>query len=614
MKSLTGLIVLVCAASLVGCSAWLLGAELRIPAEHTIALLVPDALDDAEFAGWIQAASEEGIKLEPLTASAFLRPFGLSRKNYVGIILPDSVHRRGNAMLIDKLKRYVHEGGALMLVHDALTLDLAGSYAPGKSRLSDVAGVDYALYRQYGDQTLARDAIGGTAAAMVKLGITPGRFNTENPRPQGSRIVDRWLTTYHYDKLEYPLFMTAAAGVPDNVLLMAANGSVAAIENSFGSGKSLFVNVPLGLLQTRTDGLLLHAFLRYFSDDVVALPRLLSSPKGIGGLVLNIHVDSGAAIPNLNFMQSIGALDQGPYSIHFTAGPDVDTEGDAKGMDAERSPSAQAWIRELAAKGHAIGNHGGWIHNHFGKEVTERNQDSFTKYLVKNDDVMRRILGKPLLEYAAPNGNHPDWVTDWLVKQKVVAYYTTANGGTGATRMVDAKGAVDRRIWSIPVTPFGRIASFEEAMFSGLPHRAIARWLDEVSNFTADTKNIRLIYCHPLGMRFYAGAVTAWMKTTASLARNRVFKWYTMTEVAQFMSRRELTTWRFDHQDGEAHLLAAHPQSLTDMTWTISKKQCEMPRFIRGHGVIGSYPAAWQIIAGDVTALELACSVPAPPA
>ena len=606
---LTNLFVLG-AVVLAGGFAWYLHAQSLSSNEQTIALLVPDGYDVAGIDLWTQAAAEEGVRLELLTASTFLRPLDFGKKNYAGILIPDGVHQRGNNLLIERLKQYVRDGGKLMLVFDALTQDLNGIYSTGKSRLSELAGVDYALYSLRRDQTIAHKAVGGTFSAMQRIGITPGRYSVENPMRYGERRFDHWFTTYHYGTIDYPFFVTGPVTAPDNVLLLGADGSAAAIENMVGSGKVLFVNLPLGLLKNRTDGLLLHTFLRYFSDDIVGLPRLLSAPNGIGGMVLNIHTDSDEGLSNLTFMNRIGVFNQGPYSVHFTAGPDVDHAGDGMGTNINHNPVAQAWIRNLTAGGHAIGNHGGWIHNDFGNNLTEKNQADYEPYLVMNDDAIKKVINKPILEYSAPNGNHPAWVTDWLVQKKVLAFYTTANNGAGPTRPIDRDGVVDRRIWSIPVTPFGRIASFEEAMFSGLSKKAITGWLNAVSNYVADNKNIRLIYCHPLGVRFYAESVNAWLKTTKALSKNNLFKWYTMTDVAQFMSRRELTSWSFKNQDGEMVLAANHPESLADMTWVISKKQCELPVIGDGDGRVVSYPAFWQITAGAGRKMMLTCKVP----
>ena len=58
----------------------------------------------------------------------------------------------------------------------------------------------------------------------------------------------------------------------------------------------------------------------------------MSVPDGVGGLVLNWHVDSNAAIKPLQEMSSWTLMQQGPYSIHITAGPDAGKAGDTEGL------------------------------------------------------------------------------------------------------------------------------------------------------------------------------------------------------------------------------------------------------------------------------------------
>ena len=54
----------------------------------------------------------------------------------------------------------------------------------------------------------------------------------------------------------------------------------------------------------------------------------LNVPDGTGGLIFNWHVDAGWAIPALERAEASGIFDQGPFSIDFTAGPDVDNRFD----------------------------------------------------------------------------------------------------------------------------------------------------------------------------------------------------------------------------------------------------------------------------------------------
>ena len=63
-----------------------------------------------------------------------------------------------------------------MLVYDAGTFSLNGSYAAERSRLSDLAGVDYALYDTLGDKTTQWGNVAGTNATVRQMDIPPGKY------------------------------------------------------------------------------------------------------------------------------------------------------------------------------------------------------------------------------------------------------------------------------------------------------------------------------------------------------------------------------------------------------------------------------------------------------
>src|SRR5205085_4401382 len=184
-----------------------------------------------------------------------------------------------------------------------------------------------------------------------------------------------------------------------------------------------FVNLPIGYLEARTDGLLLHSFLRYFGLRMLAVPYLAAVPDGVGGLVFNWHVDARSSITPLHTLLATGVFDQGPFSIHITAGPDVDAFGDGKGLDIGHNPEGDRLIAEFQRRGHVIGSHGGWIHNYFGEHLSDNNEGEFATYLQQNMDVLQRVTGKPIFEYSAPVGNHPQWVTRWLERHGVLGEY-----------------------------------------------------------------------------------------------------------------------------------------------------------------------------------------------
>ncbi len=318
--------------------------------DDRLLLLVPDgiSLSNPKVTMWSDAGSEEGLHVVPIHDSEFLSPLWGEPK-CAGVILPDSIHQQASDLFVAVLHRYVAEGGKLMLVYDAGTFSLNGAFAAGRSRLSDLAGVDYALYDKLGDKTIQWGKVTTTNTMVGQMEIPPGKYypfhaatgtsinNESAVAPNGTFAVE--LRRYKYGDLQYPSFVTSG-DYAGQVLFRSTNGLVAG-QQSYQKGSVLFVNLPLGYLKGNTDGLLLHVFLKYFADHTLSLPYLMSVPDGIGGLVLNWHIDSNAAIKPLQQMSSWTLLQQGPYSIHITAGPDSGKLGDRKGFDVDHNPVSQ---------------------------------------------------------------------------------------------------------------------------------------------------------------------------------------------------------------------------------------------------------------------------------
>ena len=175
---------------------------------------------------------------------------------------------------------------------------------------------------------------------MKQLGVPPGKyFPFSAPSAALENTTSTQLRRYQYGNLEYPSFVTSG-DYAGQVLLRSSAGVVAGFHR-YQNGSVLFVNLPLGYLKGNTDGLPLHTFLHNFAVQMLSLPHLLSVPDGVGGLVLNWHVDSNAAISALQAMNTWTILQQGPYSIHITAGPDTYTIGDNKGFNVLHNPVNQ---------------------------------------------------------------------------------------------------------------------------------------------------------------------------------------------------------------------------------------------------------------------------------
>src|SRR5215470_11365284 len=138
-------------------------------------LLIPDSLDESDsFVGeWLDAAREEGLHLEIVRDSTLLDP--MSQFHAAGLIVPDQIHRNANDALIGALENYVRQGGRLMLVYDACTLDLNGFFPKIESRLSNLVGVQYALYDKYKKNTMEFEQVWGSKQVMEELEIPPGK-------------------------------------------------------------------------------------------------------------------------------------------------------------------------------------------------------------------------------------------------------------------------------------------------------------------------------------------------------------------------------------------------------------------------------------------------------
>jgi len=570
----------------------------------TLLLLLPDSIDfnTPAVRQWLDAASEEGLHVEPIHDSDFLDP--LSTTHAAGVILPDQIHRSANDVLIGQLYRYVRTGGNLMVVYDACTWDLNGYFPPGDSRLSDLVGVRYALYDLYSAATMEKTRVTGAATAMRELGVPPG---SSVPIDGGVRPVaessesDRQLAfaAYQYGDIDYPVFRTL--GDFDGSVLLRTKRGLAAGYRKEERGQVLFVNLPLGYLASRTDGLLMHSFLHFFGVRMLGLPYLSPVPDGIGGLVFNWHVDARSSLKPLKTLADAGVFDRGKFSVHITAGPDVDAFGDHKGLDVAHDAEAQKWIHYLVAHGQTIGSHGGWIHNYFGYHVNDDNESDFQKYLEMNKQTLEAVTGTQITEYSAPVGTQPPWVTRWLERNGVVAYYFTGDAGLGPTRVYRDSERDGPDIWGFPILHMGKEASLEEMGFDDVPIDTVRDWMLAVTDFTARQHAARLVYAHPFGAERFFGTLRTWLDNASALQAEGRFRWYTMTELAGFLSQREAVRWNLLHADGgKVTLRASHPQTLAHQTWAFPEDYYGDARIVEGRAKVQVQDGMIFVVAGDV--------------
>jgi hypothetical protein len=579
---------------------------------NRIVLLLPDSLlpGDPRVEVWQSAAAEEGLQLTLMSDSDFLQPCNNIRQ-YAGLIIPDQVHKRASDMLVEGIKTYVKDGGKLMLVYDAAIWNSLGVYPTAKSRLSDLAGIDYALYPSLLDRTIQWDEVIGKASGFSSLALPPGKY-IETRTAQADQAETRQdnrdsyfrLTAYGYKNLRYPAFVTQGS-YRGEVLLKQTNGNLLAGYHREGAGKVLFINTPLGYLKGQTDGVLLHSFLRYFADKVLDLPYLASVPDGVGGIVMNWHLDSRASLQPLRQMQSLGFYEQGPYSIHITAGPGRDRLDDKLGLDVKANPETRSWITFFKKHNYVIGSHGGWLHDFFGNSLTETQQPVFVNYLERNKHALEELLDYPVQEYSAPKGNHPQWVSTWLEQQGMLAYYFTGNTGMGPTRVYRDGIQQHKKIWAFPIQNYDDMTGFDEFKQKALSNELVEQWLIALTDFTIQHKTSRLVYFHPRGVLHYPDASRAWLRYAAKQGNDKKFRWYTMTELAKFLNRREGIQWKMT-EDNQSHIFnASHPDAtLAHQTWLLPKDRYHRPEITLGNADIVEDDRYWLIVAGEGRQLE----------
>ena len=577
-----------------------------------LALVVPDGLPagSVHVSAWRDAASETGFALNVVTASQLLQPGRVSAE--AALILPDSFHRRMNAMLIANVRDRVRRGARLMLLYDAGLEDIDGTYAPAGSRLSELAGVPYALYGEQGVGMQSQPVVHLDPGTMDLLALPPGKVvhhqsgQVYSPaRTTPEQTGDLSLATYVYGRVRYPVFNTQGT-FPGQRLLHGEDQELVAGRHRVGLGDVLFVNLPLTFLKLRTDGLLLHSFLRYFAQDMAALPQLAPMPNAQGALIMNWHIDSGAAMPGLELLDAIGAFEQGPYSTHLTAGPDVNVTGDGAGMDLPHNALMRQWVQRFAARGDEVGSHGGWIHNQFGTMVGSWPRERSSQLIDMNIAAVGDASGRPVREYSAPVGNHPLWITRWLSEHGIQAYYFTGDIGMAPTRSYQNEAPSPANIWAFPVMNFGPYAAFEEAKAKGVPQDEVGQWLIDVADFCARQRTVRLVYAHPPGVLAYPDAFKRWMQHTAARTRDGSLRWMTMAQYADFANQRQAVQWTVSTSTRStgsealtARLQAQHQAGLTGMTWLFPTIRFGQPQVLEGQATVVNEGSYWRIAATE---------------
>jgi hypothetical protein len=583
------------------------------PISMSVALLVPDdvSLDGHYTRMWLDAAREDGVKLQAVHSSKWVQSVTRHENTWEGAILPDTFHRRIMPGLLIALEQFVQKGGKLMVAYDAGTVDEHGLYPLGAAPLAKLVGFDYAMYNTLRDQMSQQGTIVGGGQFFEEIGLPPGRYVSRTITPQsGDRMFEQDRNTSSvqvagYGGLQRFTSLTTKGEPNAGVLLRNDLGSVLVSRHKLGQGHTLFVNLPLTYLKQRTDGIFLHGFLRYFAVKELSQPQLSEVPRGRGAIVLNWHVDAKPAVSAMQKLSAMGLFkNEGPFSFHITAGPDVNTEGDNGGLDIDNNVEMQVMFKDLHQRGHAVASHGGWIHNYFGDKLSETNAEEMMPLLEKNHASMRNLIGQSPQEYSAPMGNQPIWVNKWLQDNGVIATYLTGNIGMGPTRLWMGERRISD-LWTFPVLTLGSVATAEDAFFQKVPQATFDAWLQEVARYVQESRSARLVYFHPPGAVLYPTAVANFVERVGVCRKSDRCNWLTMTQAAQFMGQREETDWSFERTPRGWQLNAQHAKDLKDLTWRIPRARFAKPEVKQGDAVVEAYDTEWLVVARSGKILQI---------
>lgn len=413
------------------------------------------------------------------------------------------------------------------------------------------------------------------------------------------------LESYHgylLGHLIYPSYVTTGTFAGTTLATSPFFGLVAGVQ-AVGKGQVLFVNLPLGYLKGRTDALPMHGFLHHFAHKMVRGARLSGMPNAVAGLTFDWHLDSmDAQAPTLT-LEAAGIFRRGPFSMEMTAGPDAVVPGDGLGWNLNGNPVAQKLLRRLDKEGHAIGSHGGWVHDYYGYGADETNAVDFLPLLVQNRAAVDGAVGRPSRSYSAPMGNNPTWAMDWLEQQGVVGAYFAGHTGLGATRHYRDGVLRNPSLYVFPVTPQGLYATFEEFQDFSVPKQEVTDWYHSLVDFSIAQNTNRMIYAHPPG-------AYEWLDVTKDLlnyaqSKKGSFQWYTMPELADFMARQQNVVWTETLLNtGATRFEASHPVHLGKMVWMLPKDRYRQPVVVSGSAKVENGGSVWLVKAAAVKLLR----------
>jgi hypothetical protein len=571
-----------------------------VPSEIVPVVLVDgneETTEDPVLNAYRSILQEEGIAAvtHPLRRLMELEPDEAVRA-YPSLIFAEGATRRYPKTVLSWISRYIAEGGHILFVYDSGTLRPDGTYY-FKALWASLTGVNYYRYDELGDQSLTRGFL---------------RFSTDEAAaslhwPSAKLDVERYVVGYHYGRLRYPMSVALVEDEHVEVLLhgVTDQGDTVPVVTrrrgaDLGQGCVVFANLPLGALKGDSDDLIARAVLRMFLLDSAQTVHISPTPQGIGGLVINWHVDASMEWENLPVAMKEGwMLPELKSSIHITAGEFCDEPDDGKGFDA--CGVGRPLTEKLMEYG-TLGSHGGWGHNWYAahldpQEIGDFTNEQMEKYIRMNNECLASVAGYPIREYSAPNGVHPQPDnTLFLEREGVVAYYYAGDGGGTPNRTFLRGKMITPNVIAFPVMPRRIHASLEELHRARVSDAEVEAWMKQLADFAVETRTLRLWYSHPYDIPRYEKATRNFFHHVAELQRKGALTVRPMSEYADYLLRVvDVTQSQTRSDDGSLIVRLSHPKGLRELCLSVPSSRYS----------VKDAPKATQTERGDRTLLCL---------
>lgn len=576
---------------LLAVSAWRaadLRGELSDPHTAVGLLFDPATLDSNRgiHAAYEAVLDEEGIPHSWISTRDLLLLEGDDLAGrFEALIFPDALVQAMPAETLARTQEFMKAGGDVAVILDPGIKDTSGAYRSG-GVLAPIVGVQYQRYRQERDRAYVRGRVDfeNPAVTTHAWGIPPGKLY------QGHVVGG-----YTYGGLDYPI---ASATLTDpRVEVFAHYRDIPILSTrTVGDATALWVNLPLGYLKSYGDDLPLRAFLRNFLLNTVRIPHLVPAPGGVGGIVMDWHIDSSVEWEGIPAMIKAGVVRAGlEQQFDVTAGPFRDEPGDGLGFDA--CGAGRPYLESLLPYGD-VGSHGAWSHNWSSSrlEAGTLGEEEFERLVARNSDCLESVTGESVRTYSAPNGAHPQpFATAALERLGVRSYYYTGDTGSAPNRTFHEGRMVSDKVWAFPVMPNGIYASIGEMIRKGLSPADIEGWLNETLEFVMDERTVRLIYSHPydLGDAHYRAAFVRFLDRIERLQVAGLVRLAPTDYFARFMTRFVATDFSFTEKLGRFTVDLHNAAGLTDVSFAIPAGRLaddyEVPEGVEWVGESGGY-------------------------